>query len=510
LQQGLENLWTCGTFSEKTASNKGDGKKAGKTGILLDKPSPVGPHYKCENPGRKYQGRFNIRKQVITMGKFLGMTRRHFLAHAAAASALAVPGYQFIRNLQANAQTLRRNNKSVIIMWMGGGPATIDIWDLKPGRPTGGEFRPINTSAQGVMISEHMPVTARQMNNLVILRSLSTREGDHNRGTQLMHSSYTPNPAIDFPSLGSVVCQQAPTLAGYQEISLPGFISVGGPVNGGGFLGMGYAPFNVQNPGSPPENIRPPQAIGRSDLERSERIRRRQRLFYTLEDNFRLGRAPFLTTEEDRAKFNDPSKAHADIYAKGFSLVASREGQVFDIRNETPAVREAYGNSNFGRAALLARRLVEAGVSAVEISLGGWDTHNANFNALSTRQLPTLDKAMGTLVRELVERGMWRNTVLIWMGDFGRTPRINQNAGRDHWPRCWSVVIGGGAIRGGQAYGRTNEDGTDIAENPVSVGDVFASVYRALGIDPHTQVRDPIGRPFAIAGGGGRIIENIF
>jgi hypothetical protein len=355
-----------------------------------------------------------------------------------------------------------------------------------------------------------MPLTARQMNNLVIIRSLSTREGDHNRGTQLMHTAYTPNPAIDFPTMGSVVAQQAPLLQGYQEISLPNFIGVNAPMGSGGFLGMNYAPFNVSNPGSPPENIRPPQGIGRSDNERIDRVRRRQRLFYTLEDGFRRGRAPFLVTEEDRAKFNDPSKAHADIYGKGFSIVASKEGQVFDIRREPANVQAAYGNSNFGRGALLARRLVEAGVSAVEISLGGWDTHNQNFNALSRNQLPTLDKAMGTLVRELVERGMWRNTVLVWMGDFGRTPRINQNAGRDHWPRCWSVVIGGGALRNGQAYGRTDQDGMAIAENPTTVMDVFATVYRALGIDPATQVRDPIGRPFPIAGLGGRPIEALF
>ncbi len=444
------------------------------------------------------------------MAKFPGMTRRHFLAHLAASSALALPGYQFIRTLQANAQTLRRNNKSVIILWMGGGPATIDIWDLKPGRPTGGEFRAINTSAQGVQICEHMPLTAQQMDKLVIVRSLSTPEGDHNRGTQLMHTSWRPNPAIDFPSLGSVVSLQSPNLPGYQEVSLPGFISVGAPVTGGGFLGMNYAPFNVQNPGTPPENIRPPQGIGRSDVERADRVRRRQRLFYTLEDSFRRGRAPFLGSEEDRAKFNDPSKSHADVYGKGFSLVASREGQVFDIRNEPPAVQQAYGNSNFGRSALLARRLIEAGVSAVEISLGGWDTHGNNFTSLANNLLPTLDRGMGTLVRELNERGLWRNTVLVWMGEFGRTPRINQNAGRDHWPRCWSVVLGGGALRGGQAYGRTDRDGLSVAENQVGIGDIFATVYRALGIDPHTQVRDPIGRPFAIAGSGGRPIEALF
>jgi Protein of unknown function (DUF1501) len=454
------------------------------------------------------------------MASETGMNRRHFLKHVAGASLMALPAMEFIRTIQANAQELRRNNKSLIILWMGGGPATIDIWDLKPGRPTGGPFTEISTSVSGIRISQHMPTVARQMNHLAIIRSLTTTEGDHMRGRQLMHTSYTPNPAIQFPSIGAVASQQIPRLAGYQDISLPNYISIGGPADGPGFLGMNYAPFTIQNPGTPPQNITPPGSLGAGEaLE--DRVQRRRRLFTELEDGFMFGQTPHLTagnahglTHEQRqamlaarAQFADASKAHNDIYYKGFSLVASSEGRIFDLKNENPRSREAYGTSAFGQAALMARRLVESGVSAVEISLGGWDTHNANFDALSTRLLPTLDRAMGTLVRELVERGRWNNTVIMWMGEFGRTPRINQNAGRDHWARCWSVVVGGGAIRGGQVYGSTNEDGTEVATNPVRVGDVFATVYRALGIDPSTQVRDAIGRPFAIAGGNGRPIE---
>lgn len=443
-----------------------------------------------------------------------GMSRRHFLKHVAGYSLMALPGIQFLRTLQANAQELRRNNKSVIIMWMGGGPATIDIWDLKPNRPTGGEFRPIQTSASGVQICEHMPNTARQMHHLAIIRSLTTTEGDHMRGSQLMHTSYTPNPAIAFPSIGAVASHEIPKLAGYRDISLPNYIQVGNSqANGPGFLGMNYAPFTVQNPGTPPENIAPPSGLGSADVSR-ERMFRRQRLFYTLEDEFMRGRVPHLN-EKERARFADASKAHNDVYGKGFSLVTRAEGRVFSLANENPRLMEEYGAAgtganNFGRSAIMARKLVEAGVSAVEISLGGWDTHNQNFQALSQRLLPPLDKAMGALVKDLTDRGLWRNTVLLWMGEFGRTPTINNNAGRDHFPRCWSVVIGGGAIRGGQAYGSTDEDGRTVATNPVRVGDLFASVYRALGIDPSTQIRDPIGRPFAIAGGNGRAVEGLF
>lgn len=448
------------------------------------------------------------------------MNRRHFLKHVAAASALAVPGMEFVRTIQANAQTLRRNNKSVIILWMAGGPATIDIWDLKPGATTGGEFREIETSAPGVRISQHMPITARQMDKLAIIRSLSTSEGDHGRGTQLMHTSYTPNPAIGYPGLGSILSHEAPKLTGYQDISLPNYIQVGGggmQGSGPGFLGMTYAPFNIQNPGSPPDNIAAPASVGTANTdELTDRIRRRQRLFYEIENQFMNSRAPHVAnTPEERARFADASKAHRDIYYKGFSLIASKEGQVFDLKNEPTKLMEEYGAtgpnaSQFGRSAILARRLVEAGVSAVEISLGGWDTHNQTFNAHSTRLQPTLDKAMGTLVKDLHDRRMLQNTVIVWMGEFGRTPRINANNGRDHWARSWSVVVGGGAIRGGQAYGATTPDGMDVARDRVNVGDVFATIYRALGIEHTNQVRDAIGRPFGIAGMNGRPINALF
>jgi hypothetical protein len=441
------------------------------------------------------------------------MNRRHFLKHVAAYSALALPGLEFVRNIQANATQLRRQNKSVIILWMAGGPASIDIWDLKVGNPNGGEFREIETSAPGVRISQHMPKVAEQMRHLAIVRSLSTTEGDHNRGTQLMHSAYTPNPAIPFPSLGSVAALEVPKLPGYHEISLPNYVTVGGGGGGAGFLGMTYAPFTVQNPGTPPENIRPPASLGSgTDLE--DRIQRRRRLFYELENQFMYGRVGHIPVDE-RAKFADASKAHRDVYYKGFSLVASKEGQVFDLKGENPKLMEEYGAAgmganNFGRSAIMARRLVEAGVSAVEISLGGWDTHNQTFNAHSTRLQPTLDKGMGTLVKDLVQRGMWQNTVLVWMGEFGRTPRINANNGRDHWARSWSVVVGGGAIRGGQAYGATTADGMDIARDRASIGDVFASIYKGLGIADGTQVRDAIGRPFPIAGLTGRPLAPLF
>jgi hypothetical protein len=434
------------------------------------------------------------------------MNRRHFLKHMAGFSLMALPGMRFLQTIRAAAPDLKKKGKSIIIMWMGGGPPTIDIWDLKPGAPTGGEFKTMKTSAKGVDICEHMPKVAAQMKHLAIIRSLVTNEGDHNRGRTLMHTAYTPNPSIAFPSLGAVASHQIP-----KDISLPTYISVGGQADGPGFLGMNYAPFTVQNPGTPPENIRPPQNMGGSPIEQMERIRRRQRLFYTLEDEFITGRFPHLS-EKERAKYASAAKAHGDIYKKGFSLVASKEGQVFDLKKERASLVNEYGGerSGFGKSCLLARRLVEAGVTAVEVNLGGWDLHANVFNTLKMQRLPVLDAAMGALVKDLVSRGLWQNTVLVWMGEFGRTPRINQNTGRDHWARCWSVVVGGGAIKGGQVYGATDANGTSVAKDACGVGDVFASLYKALGIDPTVQIRDPIGRPFSISGENGKPIAQLF
>src|SRR6516165_4197775 len=247
---------------------------------------------------------------------FSMFNRRHFLRHLAGYSAMALPGMHFVQNLLAAEAKLKKENKSLIILWMSGGPPSIDIWDLKPGQPTGGEFKPMKTSVSGVEICEHMPKTAQQMKHLSIVRNLMTTEGDHNRGRVLMHTAHSPSPIINYPSLGSVASYNLTP----KELALPGFISVGRPADGPGFLGMNYAPFTVQNPGQPPENIRPPDTVGRN-VEQTERVRRRQRLFYAVEDHF---------LAEHRG---DAARSHSDIYGKAFNLVASTQGKVFSLTN---------------------------------------------------------------------------------------------------------------------------------------------------------------------------------
>jgi len=422
------------------------------------------------------------------MWNALPPTRRHFLKHVAGMSALAVPGMSFVQSLKAAAPTLKKQNKSLIILWMGGGPSTIDIWDMKPGSKNAGEFKPAKTSVSGIEICEHMPSVAKQMKHLAVVRSLTTTEGDHQRGTVLMNTGRSPNPLTQWPHLGSVTAQQlAP-----KDLDLPSFISVGGTAAGigPGFLGMTYAPFTVRNAGQPPENMSPPKDAN---------MVRRTEMFTALETDF-------LKT---RGAAGEAAKAHRDIYAKAFGLVAGPAGKAFSLDDER-ANWEKYGNNNFGKGCLLARKLVEKGAVCVEVDFGGWDNHQGIFKALADQRLPTLDKAMAALVEDLVQRGMWQNTVVLWMGEFGRTPRINQNAGRDHWARCWSVVLGGGAIKGGQVYGSTDSDGASVKDNEVKIGDLFATVYKGMGIDPNAQIRDNLGRPTAIAGDNVKPISALF
>jgi len=429
------------------------------------------------------------------------MDRRHFLQHAAALGALSGAGSQFWSGLRAAEGKLKKEQKSLIILWMGGGPSHMDLWDLKPGANTGGEFKPIETSAKGVKISEVLPELAKEFKDLAIVRSLVTNEGSHERGTTLMNTGRPPSPVVPYPAVGSVLS----SLITPKELPLPGFIGVGGTAQrvGPGFLGMINAPFTVQNAGQPPENIRSPGNLGGTPMETEDRIRRRQRLFYTVEDQFAESTFPHLKKPEDREASGSAAQAHASIYKKAFDLTVSPLRTVFEVSREPKNVIDAYGGTQnqFGMGCLLARKLVEQGVTCVEVDLGGWDNHNNIFTTIRTGNGPRLDKGFSALVRDLRERGLWKNTVVMWMGEFGRTPRINQNTGRDHWARCWSVVVGGGAIQGGQVYGATSDDGMDIKDNACSIGDLFATVFKGLGVDPATQIRDNIGRPLPIAEG---------
>jgi hypothetical protein len=438
---------------------------------------------------------------------FGSQNRRHFLKHLAGMSALALPGMHFMKSVAQSADQMKKSGKSLIILWMSGGPSTIDLWDLKPGAPTGGEFKPIPTAASGVQISQHLPTVAKQFKNLAVIRSLTTSEGDHQRGTYLVSTGRSPNPVVNFPVMGSI----ASKILAPKDLDLPAFISVGGGGGarvGSGFLGMTYAPFTVQNAGTLPENIAAPPGVDQARLERRE-------MFLMGKDKKgNAGTGGFESDLKTNVK-DDALKAHHDVYGKAFSLSVSSRRNVFQFDAKDNAELTRYGGpqSGFGRGCLLAKKLVEAGAVCVEVDLGGWDNHNGIFPILANQRLPVLDKAMGSLVEDLAKSGKLKDTVIMWAGEFGRTPRINANAGRDHYPRAWSVVIGGGAIKGGQAYGSTDANGEAVKDNPVTISDVFATVYQGMGIDPkpetNASIRDNLGRPFPIAGEKGKVIPGL-
>jgi hypothetical protein len=415
-----------------------------------------------------------------------GMSRRHFMGHLAT-TAMAVPAMQFVGAIQANAAALRKSNKSCILLWMGGGPSHMDTWDLKPESDrNGGQFRPIATAAPGVKISEHLPKVAMQMKHLNIVRSLNSKEGNHDRGTYMMHTGYAPNPTVVHPSFGSICSYE---LGDKVAIDLPHCIAINSPGEGAGFLGMTHAPFFIQNPSSPVANLQPPVGID------DHRMARRLQMLGMVEDSFVAQRRGQAAVD------------HKAVYKKTIRMMNSQYTRALKLDDVPPEECERYGKNSFGLGCLMARRLVEQGVTFVEVSLGGWDNHTDIFSTLSRNLLPQLDKGMAALVGDLAQSGMLENTMVVWMGEFGRTPKINQNGGRDHWPRSWSVVLGGGGMTGGQVVGATDKDGVEIVDREVGVMDVIATMTKTMGIDMGTSYTTPRGRPLKVVDGGQPIKE---
>jgi uncharacterized protein (DUF1501 family) len=415
-----------------------------------------------------------------------GMSRRHFVSHMAGAAALAAPATAFTNSILANASDLKKRHKAAILLWMGGGPSTMDIWDLKPGAPTGGQFKQISTSADGVAISEHMPLMAKQMHNMAIVRSMSTREADHMRGRYYMHTGYVPNPNVEHPSYGAVIAHELADQV--PDLEIPPFVSVGGGSVGPGFLGMSYAPFVVSSNG----------AVRNLDMGVDPaRLAQRMEMLATIEKRF--------VSEKRGGSAED----HAKVLNKTVKLMSSPQMEAFKVAKEPKEMLEKYGETGFGRGCLLARRLVEAGVPFVEVDLGGWDMHANIFQTLADTKLPELDKAMSALVSDLADRGLLDDTVVMWMGEFSRTPNINGGGGRDHWARSWSTVVGGGGFKRGVVVGETSSDGKEVVSEPYSSQDLMASVLKALGISLETTFTAKNGRPMKIANSG-KVIKELF
>jgi Protein of unknown function (DUF1501) len=380
-------------------------------------------------------------------------------------------------------------HKACILLWMDGGPSHKDTFDMKPGSKDAGEFKPIQTSVPGIEISEHFPNFANLMDHTAILRGMSTSEGAHERARIYMHTGYKPGVGgLAYPSLGSLVSAELGNL----DSATPNYVSIMGRGYGAGFLGAHHQPLNVTDPARGVENLKA--------VVDGKEFNDRFGLLEEMEQGF-------------LKSHNAPAGGdHLTTYKRAVQLMQSKEARAFDIEQEPQSIRKAYGETRFGDGCLLARRLIEVGVKFVEVTLGGWDTHQDNFNRVKTLSAQ-VDPAMSSLIRELKDRGLLDDTLVIWMGEFGRTPKINQRGdkpGRDHYPRAWSSVLVGGGIKGGQAVGRTDKEGAEVIERPTSALDFLATVCKVLGIDYTKQNQTPIGRPIRIVDKGAEPVKELF
>jgi Protein of unknown function (DUF1501) len=389
--------------------------------------------------------------------------RRTFLKGAlATTSGLAVANWGGLFNSQTIAAEARKQGKRCILLWMDGGVSQMDTFDMKPGWREAGPFRPIATNVTGIQVCEYLPNIARHADKLAIIRSLYTSQGDHPGGTYLMHTGYRPEPTVNHPELGAMIAKYL----GKEDADLPNFIQMGASGRAGaGFLGPAYQPFMV----SPSSNGLPPNT---SSYLTPDAERRRSELLRFVEEDF-------ARTQQDpgpQALRAAQVKSERLLKAKG----------VFDINQEWTRYRELYGNTSFGKNCLAARRLVEAGVPFVEVGHGNYDFHGDNFDGHKAL-LPVADRGWSGLLQDLQERGLLQDTLVVWMGECGRTPIINARAGRHHWLQGWSVVLAGGGVKGGLLYGETQADGMDVKDKKVTEGDLFATIYTALGINPHKK-----------------------
>ena len=388
-----------------------------------------------------------------------------------------------------------RKPRSCILLWMDGGPSQLDTFDPKPeaSADVRGTLGAIDTSVAGIQICERLPRFARLMEHAAILRGMSTDEADHARARIYMHTGYKPGVGgVDYPPLGSIVSAEL----GNPDFALPNFVATGVPltkhdfITTPGYLGPRHQGLAHANPDQTLENLKPP--AGAEDFDA------RADVLNQLEQNFA------------RRYKSAAADSHRTTFARAVQLMKSEHNRAFDLSEEPASARDAYGDSRFGRCCLLARRLVETGVRFVEVYQQNWDTHEKWVADAVQEMLPSVDQGMSALVADLHQRGRLEDTLVIWMGEFGRTPRINRNGGRDHYSAAWSSVLAGGGIRGGQVVGRTDANAGRVIDRPISAKDFMATVCQALGIDYQRSINTPVGRPVRIVDTGARPIEELF
>ena len=419
-----------------------------------------------------------------------GYSRRDFL-RVGGLSALGLTLDNYLRLQSRASETApapRRSNMNCILLWMQGGPSHIDTFDPKPDAPVEirGDFDTIQTRIPGVRITEHFPLLAQQFDKLSLIRGHDPLNGSHGAADCIMMSGHRFNPALAYPCYGSVVAKER----GYRNGMFP-FVQLGRNIDrrfhGGipGFLGDQYAAFEVhEDPTSPAFRVR--------DLSIPDE-----------NDRVRLQRRHAILSEMDRYQQNVEStgtvQARDAFYERAHALITSPSAKhAFDMTQESDHIRDTYGRNSLGQSCLLARRLIEAGVHFVTVTDGGWDTHVNNFRSLKDRLLPRLDRAYAALLQDLHMRGLLDNTLVVWFGDFGRTPKVNPSAGRDHWATAGVACMGGGGIKLGEVVGATNAQAEVVVDSPVRPQDLAATIYHALGIPLNTWYRALDGRPIEL------------
>lgn len=367
----------------------------------------------------------------------------------------------------------------MLTIWLDGGPSQLETWDPHPDSPIGGPTRAIDTTLPGVRIAADFPRMAEQLHHLSLVRSLVSKEGDHARALHFVRTGYRPDGTLAHPSLGSIVTRELPA----EGLDLPPFVSLGHTelASRGGYLGGRFDAFLIRDPGRVPDA---------ADRGQQDRMQQRLKDLDVVSRTFAQAREPALART-----------LHRESLDAALRMMTSAQVAAFDVSTEPQPVRDAYGNSQVGRACLIARRLIELGVRAVDVTHLNYDTHEDNFTT-TKRLAGELDGALAALVRDLVERDLLESTVVLCLGEFGRTPQINPKEGRDHWPSGFSCLIGGGGLASGVVVGATDPTGArKEPESPVGIPDLGATVLGALGIDPLKSVVTPIGRPMKLSEG---------
>ncbi len=374
----------------------------------------------------------------------------------------------------------KTRKKSCILLWMDGGPSHLETFDPKPGTSDGGPYKTIPSTVPGLGFVEHLPRLAQQAKHLTLVRSMTTRELEHGRARYYFHSGYKREGSTDHPGFGSLVARNRRDLdCGH----LPKNVVVGYEVHGRGFLGPETAPFVVPDPSNPPPELFWPEGMS------SDGVRNRVQVYQDLDREFLEFRDPQMQEEQDKVR------------AETLDMMASRELRAFRLEEEPAPLRDQYGRNGFGQGCLLARRLVETGVPFVEVVLGGWDGHRGLHDGYSGL-LRTLDAGFSTLLEDLKGRGLLQDVLVVWAGEFGRTPEINKDNGRDHYGEAFCSVIAGAGLSGGRTYGKTCPAGANVIADPVTVPDLLATACTVLGIDPHEEYLSPDGRPIKIVDKG--------